>query len=325
MTIKKLSALLLVVIMAFTFCACGEETNNDVVKVGIVQLVKHDALDKAYEGFVAGLKEAGYSEEAGNIKIDYQVATGKNDECATIANKLVGDKNDVILAIATGAAQAAVNATTEIPIFVTAVTNPEGDCPGPNVSGTSDLGPVSKQVEFAKEICPEIQTLGILYNSSEKNSVFQADLVKKAADAIGLAYKEYTITAATEIASTVESMRNEVQVCWIPTDNTCASNMPTIKSAAEDAGVMTICAESGMVGKGGLVTCGAIDYFELGKQTAAMAVKVIKGEKTVGDLPIEFQQFGDELEVVINTDVAAAFEIPQSVLDKAKKVTTSAE
>lgn len=89
MTIKKLSALLLVVIMAFTFCACGEETNNDVVKVGIVQLVKHDALDKAYEGFVAGLKEAGYSEEAGNIKIDYQVATGKNDECATIANKLV--------------------------------------------------------------------------------------------------------------------------------------------------------------------------------------------------------------------------------------------
>ena len=324
---KKILAIMLALATIFAFSACGEAKNNndsDVLNIGVIQLVKHDALDAAYDGFVEGLKEAGYSEEAGNVKFDYKVATGKTDECQTIATQFAG-KKDLILAIATGAAQAMVNAEKETPILVTAVTNPEGDCPGSNVSGTSDLGPIARQVQLAKEICPEIKKLGILYNSSEVNSKFQAELAIEACKAQNIAYQEFTVTAPTELQSTVENMKGVVDVCWIPTDNTCANNMPTIYAAAKSAKVMTICGESGMTNNGGLATIGAVDYFKLGKQTAAMAVKIFKGEAEVSDMPIEFQEAGDNPKVVINTDVAADFEIPADILANAEKVTLPAE
>ncbi len=321
---KILSILLAATMIGCLFAGCnGGEEKKDVLKIGILQLVKHTALDAAYEGFVDGLEEAGYSEEAGNIELSYNVATGKTDECATIADQLVSANSDLILAIATPAAQAVVNKTTSIPVLVTAVTNPDGDCPGPNVSGTSDLGPIERQIEFAKELDPDMNTLGILYTSSEANSVFQAGLAKAAADKLGIAYKEYTVTAATELQSTVEGMKGQVDVCWIPTDNVCAANMPIVCDAAKAAGVMTICGESGMVNTGGLATVGAVDYYELGKQTAAMAVKILKGEATVADLDIEFQAAGEDAEIIINEDVAKNYTIPASILDKATMVTTT--
>lgn len=320
---KKLLAIVLSLCMLFVCTACGGETADDKIKIGVIQLVQHDALDSAYKGFADGLAAAGYGED--KVVIDYKVATGKTDECATIADQLVSAKSDLILAIATGAAQAAINKTETIPILVTAVTNPEGDCPGPNVSGTSDLGPIERQVEFAKEICTGLKTLGILYNSSEANSKFQAEKAIEAAKKLNLPYKEFTVTAATELQSTVESMKGVVEACWIPTDNTCASNIPVISAAADAAGVMTICGESGMVKSGGLVTCGAVDYYELGKQTAAMAVKILSGEAEVADMPIEFQSAGEDAEIVINTDVAKNFEIPEDIMNKATKITTTAE
>ena len=322
---KILSILLTVAMLGCLFVGCGKSGNDDALKIGILQLQKHVALDAAYEGFVDGLKEAGYSEDDKNIVLNYNVATGKSDECATIADQLVSANSDLILAIATPAAQAVVNKTTSIPVLVTAVTNPEGDCPGPNVSGTSDLGPIERQIKLAKELDPDMQTLGILYTSSEANSVFQAKLAKQATDKLNIKYKEYTVTAATELQSTVEGMKGQVDVCWIPTDNTCASNMPIISQAAKSANVMTITGESGMVTKGGLATVGAVDYYELGKQTAAMAVKILKGEAKVSDLDIEFQPAGDDAEIVINTDIAKDFSIPSELLDKATKVTTAAE
>lgn len=323
---KKILAIALTMAVLFTCSACGTgEKSDDVVNIGVIQLVKHDALDAAYEGFVAGLKEAGYSEEDGNIKIEYKVATGKQDECQTIATQLASGKNDMYLAIATGAAQAMVTADKEKPILVTAVSNPEGDCPGENVTGTSDLGPISSQIAFSKELCTGLKTLGILYNSSEVNSKFQAEMAIEACKEENIPYKEFTVTAATELQSVVEGMKGQVEACWIPTDNTCASNMPVIYAAAKSANVMTICGESGMITSGGLATIGAVDYYELGKQTAAMAVKIIKGEAKVADLPIEFQNAGDDPVVVINTDVAADFVIPQKIMDKAEKVKTVAE
>ncbi|MBQ7288996.1 MAG: ABC transporter substrate-binding protein [Clostridia bacterium] len=319
---KKILALLLAVAMlACLFIGC-DGTSADVPTVGILQLQKHDALDAAYEGFVAGLKDAGYSEADGTVKFNYIVTTGKSEECQTAADQLVSGGSDLILAIATPAAQAVVNKTKSIPVLVTAVTNPEGDCPADNMSGTSDLGPIERQVQFTKELNPDMKTLGILYTSSEANSVFQAGLAKAAAEKLGIAYKEYTVTAATELQSTVEGMKGQVEVCWIPTDNTCASNMPIINDAAKAAGVMTVCGESGMVQSGGLATIGAVDYYKLGEQTAAMAVKILKGEATVADMPIEFQEAGEDAAVVINTDVAANYTVPQDILDKATKVTT---
>ena len=335
MKMKRIVALLMALLTLLTFTACGEtespaddtgasENNEaDVLKVGVIQLMKHDALDAAYEGFVDALAAAGYSEEIGNIEINYQVATGKTDECATIAQQLVSENSDLILAIATPAAQAAVNATTTIPILVTAVTNPEGDCPGANVSGTSDLGPIADQIKFAKKLNPELKTIGILYNSSEANSKFQAGLAIDAAKEAGIEYKEFTVTAATELQSVVESMKGQVEACWIPTDNTCASNMPIISSAAASAGVMTICGESGMVDNGGLCTYGAVDYFTLGQQTGEMAAKILSGEATVADLEIGFQSAGDDAAVVINEDVAADFTIPAEILDGATLVKTA--
>ena len=326
---KKILSLLLATAMIgcmFSGCAGNNDDKKDgTLKIGVLQLVKHVALDAAYEGFEDGLKEAGYSEEAGNIDINYNVATGKPDECATIADQLVSANSDLILAIATPAAQAVVNKTTSIPVLVTAVTNPDGDCPGPNVSGTSDLGPIERQVQFAKELDPDMKTLGILYTSSEANSVFQANLAKKAAQKLNIAYKEYTVTAATELQSTVEGMKGQVDVCWIPTDNTCASNMPIIYDAAKAAGVMTVCGENGMVTKGGLATVGAVDYYELGKQTAAMAVKILKGEATVADLDIEFQTAGEDAEIIINEDVAKSYNIPAEIMNKATKIKTVTE
>ncbi|MBQ8869712.1 MAG: ABC transporter substrate-binding protein [Oscillospiraceae bacterium] len=320
---KILSILLAATMISCLFAGCNGGEKKDVLKIGVLQLTKHVALDAAYEGFADGLEEAGYSEEAGNIELNYNVATGKPDECATIADQLVSAGSDLILAIATPAAQAVVNKTTSIPILVTAVTNPDGDCPGPNVSGTSDLGPIERQVQFAKELDPDMKTLGILYTSSEANSVFQAGLAKAAADKLNIPYKEYTVTAATELQSTVEGMKGQVDVCWIPTDNVCASNMPIICDAAKAANVMTVCGESGMVNTGGLATVGAVDYYELGKQTAAMAVKILKGEATVADLDIEFQAAGEDAEIIINEDVAKNYTIPDSILSKATKVKTA--
>lgn len=322
---KILSILMVVAMIGCLFVGCDNSKNNDAIKIGVLQLQKHVALDAAYKGFEDGLKEAGYSEEDGTIEMNYNVATGKSDECATIADQLVSANSDLILAIATPAAQAVVNKTSTIPVLVTAVTNPEGDCPGPNVSGTSDLGPIERQIELAKELDPDMKTLGILYTSSEANSVFQAKLAIDAAKKLGLAYKEYTVTAATELQSTVEGMKGQVDVCWIPTDNTCASNMPIIRDASKAAGVMTIAGESGMVTKGGLATVGAVDYYELGKQTAAMAVKILKGEANVEDMDIEFQSAGEDAEIVINSDVAKDYSIPSALLDKATKVATVTE
>ena len=323
MNIKRyLSVCLAVLLMVTGLVACdsansgGSGGGDDVFSIGVVQLTKHNALDAAYEGFVAALDEAGYSEEKGNLKIDYQVATGKADECVTICNQFVADKVDLILAIATDAGQAAVNATSDIPILVTAVTNPEADVPGENVSGTSDMGPIEDQISFAKELCPELKTLGILYNFGEQNSKFQAEKAIEAAQKLGIGYKEFTVTASTELQSVVESMAGQVEACWIPTDNTCASNMDIIGATAKDAHVMTICGEAGMVDNGGLATYGAVDYLELGKQTGDMAVRIIEGA-SVSDMPIEYQSAGEDAEIVLNREAAQAFEIPQSVLDKA--------
>lgn len=323
---KKVLCIMMAVAMLCCLCVgCGEgEDTADVKKIGVLQLQKHDALDAAYDGFVAGLKAAGYSEEAGNIEYNYIVTTGKSEECQTAADQLVSNGSDLILAIATPAAQAVVNKTQSIPVLVTAVTNPEGDCPAENMSGTSDLGPIARQVQLAKELDPDLKTLGILYNSTEANSVYQADLAEAAAKDQGIATKRYAVTAATELQSTVEGMKGQVEACWIPTDNTCAANMPIINDAAKAAEVLTICGESGMVNNGGLATIGAVDYYKLGEQTAAMAVKILNGEAKVEDLDIEFQEAGEDAQVVINTDVAANYDIPQDILDNAEKVTLPA-
>lgn len=302
----------------------GATSGSTMKKIGIVQLVSHEALDEAHRGFIDGLKEAGY-EEGVNIEIDSQNANGEQPTCVTIASKFVNDKADLILAIATPAAQAAANATTDIPILVTAVTDPaearlvdSNKAPGGNVSGTSDLNPITEQVELLTTLIPDVKTVGLLYNSSEANSKLQIDKAKKEFDKQNIAYIDFTVSSSNEIQSVVESMKDKVDVLYAPTDNLVSSSMAAVASTASALGIPTIVAEPAMVNSGGLATYG-IDYYELGKQTGAMAAKVLNGEASPADMPIEYQQ---EHKLFINESTAETLgiSIPEELKEKATLV-----
>ena len=301
--------------------SCGNAASK-VKKIGVVQLVEHAALDASYQGFVDGLKAAGY-EDGKNIKLDFQNAQGEQANCATIAQKLINDKSDLILAIATPAAQAVANLTKKIPILVTAVTDPataklvaSNDAPGGNVSGTSDLNPVEAQIKLILQLVPKAKTIGFIYNSSEQNSKFQVDLAKAAADKLGLKYIDATVSNSNELQQVTQSLVGKVQAVYAPTDNMVAAGMPTVSGVLTPAKIPVICGEGGMVKAGGLATYG-INYYELGKQTATMAVAILKDGKKPADMPIQYQQ---NLDFTVNTDIAKkiGITIPADLLAKAK-------
>lgn len=290
---------------------------GEMKKIGVLQLVAHDALDATYEGFVDGLAEAGFV-DGENITIDYQNAQGDQSNTNTIASKLVNDGNDLILAIATPAAQAVANATTDIPILITAVTDPHdsglvasNEAPGGNVTGTSDLTPVRQQMELLKELVPNAKTVGLLYSSSEANSVFQIEIAKAAAAELGLETEDYSISSTNEMKQVMESMVGKVDAVYTPTDNMIASAMPTVSAVALEHNLPVIVGEAGMVQNGGLASY-SISYYELGKMTAAQAVKILNGEAVPADMPIEYQE-NVELEVNEETAAALGITIPESL------------
>lgn len=298
---------------------------DGTIKIGVSQLVTHDALDASYKGFVDGLSEAGYV-DGKNIKIDYQNASGDQSNCTTIAQKLVTDGNDLILAIATNAAQACANATSEIPILITAVTDPEAtglvesnEVPGGNVSGTSDLTPVAEQMKLLKRILPDANKVAILYCSSEVNSQIQAEMAVKEAENLGLETVHATVSASTEIQQVVESLIGKVDAIYAPTDNMIASGMATVAMIANENNLPVIVGEEGMLSEGGLATYG-INYYELGKQTAAQAVKIIENKSKIESMPIEYIN-ADNVKLKINEEVATQLGVtfPDDVLAEAKQ------
>ena len=309
--------------------ASGETASNGVIKIGIIQLLEHDALDSAREGFIQTLKDNGYV-DGENIVIDYQNAQNDQSNLKTISQRFVQEGDDLILAIATGAAQSVAAETSEIPILGTAITDYEAaqlvesnDAPGGNVSGTTDLNPVDKQLDLLKEMLPDAKTLGILYNSSAVNSEIQAQMAEEAAQALGLECKTATVTNTNDIAQVMESIASDVDAIYIPTDNTFASAMATVAKVAEQYKVPTICGESGMVQNGGLATVG-IDYYKLGCQTGEMAVRILKDGANVAEMPIEGLE---DANVCINLDEAAAigYEFPQSIIDRANIIVQDGE
>ncbi len=326
MKLKKLTVIIMVIALAAgTLAGCGTKETTDTVsdkagnekeaekdevfRIGVNQLVTHAALDASYKGFVDALAEAGYI-DGKNIKIDYQNAQGDQATANTIATKLVNDNNDLILAIATPSAQAMANATKDIPILITAVTDPAGsglvasnEAPGGNVSGTSDLTPVKQQIELIKKLVPEAKTIAILYCSSESNSKIQAEMANTAAKEIGLTAQEATVSNTNDIQQVVQSLIGKVDAIYAPTDNTIASGMATVAMVANQNGIPVICGEEGMVDEGGLATYG-IDYYKLGRLTGAQAVKLIKGEATTDKMPIEYLP-DEEYTLKINEEAAA--------------------
>lgn len=290
-----------------------DTADGDTFKVGIIQLTEHPALDASYEGFVEGLKEAGYV-EGENLSIDYQNAQGDQSNCVTIAEKFVNDKVDLILAIATPAAQAAAGKTSDIPILVTAVTDPESsglvdsnEVPGGNVSGSSDLTPVKAQIDLLHKLLPDAKNVGILYCSSEDNSEFQADIAIEHLESLGMTGEKYTISTLDEIQAVVESMKGKVDAIYSPTDNKIAEGMPTVSMVATDAQIPCIVGESGMVNGGGLATYG-LSYFNLGKITGEQAASILSGEAQTATMPIAYLA-EEDCEFTYNQEIADALGI----------------
>lgn len=290
------------------------------IKIGVLQLIEHNALDSAYKGFVDGLKEAGY-EDGKNIIIDYQNAQGEQANCITIGQKFINDKSDLILAIATPAAQAIANMTKDIPILITAVTDPadsklvaDNNAPGGNVTGTSDLTPVEAQIELLKEIIPNVKTVGLLYCSSEQNSVFQINIAKKKLDAMGIKYIDIAISNLNEIQQVIQNVIGKVEAIYTPTDNMIANGMATVALMTEPAKIPVICGEGGMTMLGGTATYG-INYYELGKLTSTQAVSILKGDKKTSEMPIEYLQ---KFDLVVNTNMieSIGLTIPEFLYNK---------
>lgn len=321
---KKTVAAIAFVALCALFVACGGKTaSKKVYKIGVVQLVEHVALDASYQGFVDGLAEAGYV-DGKNIAIDYQNAQGEQANCITIAQKLVNDRDDLILAIATPAAQAVANLTQDIPVLVTAVTDPQSArlvksnaAPGGNVSGTSDLTPVAAQMTLLKQLVPDVRTVGFIYCSSEQNSKFQIDLAKAECDKLGIKYIDATVSNSNEIQQVVQSLVGKVQAAYAPTDNMIAAGIPTVVGVLNPAKIPFICGEEGMVKAGGLATYG-INYYELGKQTAKMAVEILKDGKKPADMPIQYLETCD-FAVNLDTAKAIGITIPADLLAQAKQ------
>ncbi|MBP3887258.1 MAG: ABC transporter substrate-binding protein [Cellulosilyticum sp.] len=300
-----------------------EVDSKENYKIGIIQLVEHSALDAAREGFIDGLIELGY-EEGKNVTLDYQNAQGDQSNCQTIASKLVNDQDDLILAIATPAAQAVANTTKDIPILVTAVTDPadsklvvSNEVPGGNVTGTSDLTPVKEQINLIPEIMPEAKKVGIVYCSSEANSKFQVELAKAEAEALGLEVVEGTVSNSNEIQQVVQSLVGKVDVLYIPTDNMLAAGISTVVGVTTPAKIPVICGEESMVTKGGTATYG-INYYDLGKLTAKQAISILVDGKNPAEMPIEYCS---DCNLVLNEQAAAdmGITLPQNLLDKASK------
>ncbi|HRY21591.1 MAG TPA: ABC transporter substrate-binding protein, partial [Flexilinea sp.] len=279
---KKISALILFVLVV-TALPLGIVSAEDApIKIGVLQLVEHAALDAAYQGFVDALKEAGF-EDGVNIEIDYQNAQADQSNLMTISERFVKNNVDLILAIATPAAQAVASATTTIPILFTAVTDPvaarlveSNEKPGLNVTGTTDAGPIDKQFALMKELFPDLKTIGIIYNSSEVNSEVQAKQAEEIAKEMGWEVKFGTITSVNDIEQVANSLAEKVDGFYAPTDNTIASAMPNLVKVAEEKKLPILGSEPGMVEGGALMTVG-IDYYKLGQQTGKMAVKILKG------------------------------------------------
>ena len=291
---KKLALGLLAMVTIFS-AACSNEASNaqsDQVTVGVVQYMDHVALDEARKGFVDALEDNGYK-DGENLAIDLQNAQGDQSNLSSISDRFVNNNVDLVLAIATPAAQAVAGKTTEIPILATAVTDYEAarlvkskDAPEGNVSGTTDMSPIKEQIDLLMKLAPDAKTVGVLYTSSEDNSILQANMAKEAIEAAGLKYEEVTVSNSNEVQQATQAIVDKCDAIYIPTDNVFASAMPVVNGIASQSKTPVITGETGMAMAGGLGSLG-INYYDLGYQTGLMGVRVLKGEAEPATMSIE--------------------------------------
>lgn len=332
---KKVLSIMMAAALVLSLAACGNSSDNegadetkaeekkedasgDAYRIGICQLVQHDALDAATEGFKDALIELCGED---GVTFAEQNAQGEHNMCATIVNQFVSDDVDLILANATDPLTTAATATADIPVIGTSVTDYATalqiedwtGATGINVSGTSDLAPIDEQEAMLKELLPEAKTVGILYCSAEPNSKYQAELFEEALKADDIAYKEYTAADSNEIQSVVTSAVSEVDAIYIPTDNTMAASTEIIKNVCMPAKIPVIAGEQGICTGCGIATL-SISYYDIGYKAGEMAYEVLANGADISAMDIEFapevtkmynKAICDELEIAIPEDYEA--------------------
>jgi putative ABC transport system substrate-binding protein len=275
MTVAMITAILMV--------GCGKKEEKKI-KIGITQIIEHPALDASKEGFLKALADGGYDET--KLEIEDQSAQGDFGTAQTIAKAYVDDKKDLIFAIATPSAQAAYNSTKEIPIVITAVTDPESaGLTGDNITGTSDMTPVKKQMELLQKLLPDAKKVGIVYNTSEQNSEFLVKITTEECDKLGLEVVTAGVTNVNEISPALDSILGKIDVLYVTTDNMMTAALPLVLQKTNEAKVPVIGSVKDMVKQGSIAT-EAIDYYKLGYQAGEMAIKVLEGANPK-DMPVE--------------------------------------
>ena len=311
--LSKLTALLSAAAMTLSLAACSSgnaastpapadtSTPTDTAApsegatytVGICQLVTHDALDAATQGFMDALNEA----LPGQVEFDVQNAAGDSNTCSTIVNSFVADGVDLILANATPALQAATAATADIPILGTSVTeygvalNIQGfdGTVGGNVSGTSDLAPLDQQAAMIYELFPDAETVGLIYCYAEANSQYQVDTVKAELEKLGYTCELYPFADSNDAAAVTQTACDASDVIYLPTDNTVASNTGIVDNICQPAGVPVVAGEEGIVKGCGVATL-SISYYDLGVTTGKMAAQILTGEADISSMPIAYAE-----------------------------------
>lgn len=317
---KLLAPLLVVGILLTSLISLHQlkaDKKKDVFRIGISQFITHQSLDATREGFVDELAKQGYV-EGKNIEIDLQNAQGEQRNLKTISQQLA-ESSDVVLAIATPSAQSLANTTQTTPVIFSAVTDPVSaklvesrEHPGGNVTGTSDQSSdaISTQINLIKKVLPKAKTIGILYTQSEPNSVVQKDEAKRLLEEKGFTVVEKTILDSNNVKAAAESLMAEVDMVFVPTDNIISSTMETVKQVSIKHKVPVFGGSTEMIAVGGLYNYGT-NYEELGRQTARMLIRVLKGEKPE-NIAVELPE---KLELHTNKEMADALGIDISKLE----------
>ena len=299
---KRVLAVILGAVMTMSLAACGSsdagKTSSDdgekSYTIGISQFAEHGSLDNCREGFLEGLKEEGI-EEGKNLTVEVKNAAADQGTAKQISDGFVSDKVDLVCAIATPSAQAAYNSAmnSDIPVVYTAVTDPvaaklakEDGTPAGNVTGTSDELPVEAQLKMIREILPDAKTIGILYTTSEANSVYSIEQYEKLADKYGFKIEKTGITNTSEIQLAASDLLGKVDCLTNLTDNTVVSALPTVLGLANEKGIPVFGSEIEQV-KLGCLAAEGIEYTQLGKDTGKMAAKILKGEASASEMDYE--------------------------------------
>ena len=307
-------ALMLAVLTLFG-CSSSKSTSDDVVHIGILQYVEHQSLTAARKGFVDELKKEGYV-DGDNIVIDYENAQGDQSNLQTISTNLIAN-NDLVLGIATPAAQTLANLSTNVPVLFTAVTDPVSaklvdsmENPGGIATGTSDMSPISKQVELLQKVMPNVKKVGIMYTTNERNSEVQVEEAKEAFAKAGIEVITKGISSTNDVQDTAKSLMSQTEVLFIPTDNMIVSAISLITELSKETKIPVVGGSADVVEQGVLFTYGA-NYEALGRQTAKLAIRILEGED-VSDVAAEYPE---RLNVVTNDEMAETLGIDLSSIE----------